>query len=243
MRAKDVMTREVLTVKPDATVREVAALLAERGISGVPVVDAAGAVIGIVSEGDLLHRAEIGTERRPRRRRSWWLDSLASDLASDYVKSHARKVEDVMTREVITVGETTELADVAMLLETKGIKRVPVVTDGRLVGIISRANLVRALAATESAPSTFSDKDEEIVRNRVEDELIRQRLLDELSNMEWAKGVWPADVIVKDRKVHLWFTDDQPSTQRQAVRIAAENTAGVKGVEEHIVPGAPAPLC
>jgi len=125
----DVMTKEVLTTKPDATVREVAALLAERGISGVPVVDAAGGVVGIVSEGDLLHRTEIGTERRPKRRRSWWLDSIASDLASDYVKSHGRKVEDVMTREVVTVSETTELADVAVLLETKGIKRVPVVTE------------------------------------------------------------------------------------------------------------------
>ena len=242
MRAMDVMTKEVLTTKPDATVREVAALLAERGISGVPVVDAAGGVVGIVSEGDLLHRTEIGTERRPKRRRSWWLDSIASDLASDYVKSHGRKVEDVMTREVITVSETTELADVAVLLETKGIKRVPVVTDGRLVGIISRANLIRALAATESAPSTSSDKDEEIIRNRVQDELIRKRLLDQLGKMEWAKGVWAADVIVKDQKVHLWFSDDQPMAQRQAVHVAAENMAGVKSVEEHIVPGAPAPL-
>ena len=241
MYAMDVMTKDVITVKPDATVRDVAALLAGRGISGVPVVDANARVVGIVSEGDLLHRTEIGTERRPKRRRSWWLDSLASSRASDYVKSHSRRVEDVMTREVITVGETTELADVAILLETRGIKRVPVVTDGRLVGIISRANLVRALAATESAPSTFSDKDEEIVRNRVQDELIRSRLLNELGRVEWAKGVWPADVIVKDQKLHLWFSDDQPAAQRQAIHVAAENIAGVKSVEEHIVPGVPVP--
>jgi len=115
------MTKEVVTVKPDATVREVAALLAGRGISGVPVVDANDRLVGIVSEGDLLHRTEIGTERHPKRRRSWWLDAFAADLATDYVKSHGRKAEDVMTREVITVDETTELADVAVLLETKGI--------------------------------------------------------------------------------------------------------------------------
>ena len=241
MRAIDVMTKEVVTVKPDATVREVATLLAQRGISGVPVVDANDKLIGIVSEGDLLHRTEIGTERQPKRRRSWWLDSFAADLATGYVKSHGRKAEDVMTGDVITVSETTELADVAVLLETKGIKRVPVVTDGRLVGIISRANLIRALAAAESAVSTFSDKDEALIRNRTEDELIRKRLLDELGKMEWAQGVWAADVIVKDQKVHLWFSDDQPIAQRQAVRVAAENTAGVKSVEEHIVPAVSAP--
>jgi CBS domain-containing protein len=241
MRAMDVMTNAVLTIKPDATVREVAALLAARGISGVPVVDANDRVVGIVSEGDLLHRTEIGTERRPKRRRSWWLDSLASDLASDYVKSHARRVADVMTHEVVTVDEATELAEVAVLLETKRIKRVPVVTDGRLVGIISRANLVRALAATESAPSMLSDKDEEIIRNRVQDEVIRKRLLQELGKMEWAKGIWAADVIVKDQQVHLWLSDDQPADQRQAIHVAAENIPGVKGVLEHIVPGVPVP--
>jgi hypothetical protein len=95
------------------------------------------------------------------------------------------------------------------------------------------------LAATESAASTASDNDEQVIRNRVQDELIRKRLLDELSKMEWAKTVWAADVIVKDQNVHLWFTDDQLPEQRRAVHIAAENTAGVRSVEEHIVPGAP----
>ncbi len=240
MRAMDVMTKEVLTVNADATVREVAALLSERGISGVPVTDAANRVIGMVSEGDLMHRIELGTERRPRRHRSWWLNSLASDLAVDYLKSHARKVSDVMTREVISVSETTELGEVAMLLETNGIKRVPVVADGKLVGIISRANLVRALAATESAPSTFSDKDEQTIRNQVQDELIRKRLFDEMSRMKWV-NVWAADVIVKDQTVYLWFADDEPAEQRRAIHIAAENIAGVRSVEEYTVRGLPAP--
>jgi CBS domain-containing protein len=239
MRAGDVMTAQVLTVKPDASVREVAALLSERGISGVPVVDGTGRVVGIVSEGDLLHRTEIGTERRPKRHRSWWLNSLASDVASDYVKSHGRKVEDVMTRNVISIDEATELADVAVLLEANGIKRVPVITDGKLVGIVSRANLIRALAASESAPTAFSAKDEEIIQDRVQDELIRKRLLDELSKMKWAEGVWAADVIVKDKTVHLWVTEDQPLSQRQALRVAAESITGVSRVQEHVVPGAP----
>jgi CBS domain-containing protein len=239
MRAADVMTKEVLTVGAGKTVREVAALLSERGISGVPVVDADNHVIGIVSEGDLLHRAEIGTERRIKRRRSWWLNSLASNVAPDYVKSHGRHVADVMTREVISVSETAELADVAMLLETNGIKRVPVINNGALVGIISRANLVRALAATEPPAPSAAD-DEQAIRSRVLDELIRKRLLDELGRLQWP-NVWADDVIVKDQVAHLWMCDDRPADQRQALRIAAENTAGVRGVQEHIVPGSPMP--
>jgi CBS domain-containing protein len=145
-----------------------------------------------------------------------------------------------MTREVISVSETTELGEIAMLLETNGIKRVSVVKDGTLVGIISRANLVRALAVTERAASSAADSDEQTIRNRARDELIRKRLFDELRKLEWVK-VWTADVIVKDQTVHLWFTDDRPAEQRRAVHIAAENTAGVRSVEEHIVPGVPTP--
>ena len=146
MRAIDVMTSEVISVDENATVTAVARLLAERGISAVPVVDKANQVIGMVSEGDLLHRAETGTERR----RAWWLDMMASTnrLAGDYIKSHSGRVKDVMTRNVLSVTETTPVADIALLLETNRIKRVPVVRDGKLVGIVSRANLVRALAMT-----------------------------------------------------------------------------------------------
>jgi len=164
MRAVDVMTTEIISVGPDTSVQALAALLSERGISGVPVVDAENRVVGIVSEGDVLHRVETGTERRLERRtrgrRSWWLDAVASDreLARDYVKSHARTVRDIMTRDVVSISDTAELADIAMLLETKRIKRVPVVRDGKLVGIVSRANLVRALATTTSAHLWFSDE-------------------------------------------------------------------------------------
>src|SRR5689334_14719441 len=127
MRAADIMTIDVITVDPDMTVQALAALLAASGISGAPVVDPSGRLVGIISEGDLLHRAEIGTARRHRvRRRSWWLDHFAADQARDYVKSHGRTVKDLMTRDVATVNEETELAEVAALLEAKRIKRVPV---------------------------------------------------------------------------------------------------------------------
>jgi CBS domain-containing protein len=227
MRTADVMTTDVITVTPETSVRDLAALLCKHGISGVPVVNAANELVGIVSEGDLLHRAETGTERRTERRRAWWLDSLASaqDLAQDYVKSHGRTVGDVMTREVITVTEATELDAIANMLETKGIKRVPVVRNGKVIGIVSRANLVRALATTKSQPETLTDAD---------DRTIREKFLGELRGQEWAR-VWAADIIVRDKIVHLWCSDDRSEEEIQALRVAAENTPGVQGAEVHIV--------
>ena len=236
MRAVDVMTTEIISVGPDTSVQALAALLSERGISGVPVVDAENRVVGIVSEGDVLHRVETGTERRLERRtrgrRSWWLDAVASDreLARDYVKSHARTVRDIMTRDVVSISDTAELADIAMLLETKRIKRVPVVRDGRLVGIVSRANLVRALATAKSAQATIADPG---------DRAIGDQLLAELRGKKWV-DISSADIIVRDRVVHLWFSDDQPREERLTFCVAAENIPGVLRVEEHIV-AAPAP--
>jgi CBS domain-containing protein len=232
MRAVDVMTTNVITVEPDTPVQEIAKLLSEKSISGVPVVGADGRLLGIVSEGDLLHRVETGTERRPDRRtgrrRSWWLDTVAADeeLARDYVKSHGRTANDVMTREVISVAETTELADIANLLETKRIKRVPVVRDGKLVGIVSRANLVRALAA--AGPRLTAD-------TAADDRTIRQKLLAELRGQEWVH-TWAADILVRDAIVHIWISDDRPEQEGRALRVAVENIPGVRGVEEHIVP-------
>ena len=228
MRAMDVMTTNVITVEPDTSVQELATLLSDRGISGVPVLDRDNRLVGVVSEGDLLHRAETGTERRTQRRRSRWLDNFASDqeAARDYVKAHGRTVREIMTRDVISVSDTTELADIATLLETRRIRRVPVVRDGQLVGIISRANLVRALAMTKSESAVEADSD---------DRTIRQKLIAELTGQEWVH-MWGADIIVRDRVVHLWFSDDRSDEERQAVRIAAENIPGVRQVQEHIVP-------
>jgi CBS domain-containing protein len=231
MHAMDVMTTEVITVDPDTSVKALAALLSERGISGVPVVDTDNRVVGVVSEGDLLHRVETGTERQPerrtRRRRSWWLDAIASDreLARDYVKSHARAVRDIMTRDVVSVSDTAELADIAVLLETKRIKRVPVVRDGKLVGIVSRANLVRALATTKSAPESVAEPD---------GRAIGDQLLAELKAKSWV-DLSSADIIVRGGVVHFWFSDEQPREERLTFRVAAENIPGVRRVEEHIV--------
>jgi predicted transcriptional regulator len=215
------MTSEVISVDENATVMAVAKLLAEGGISAVPVVDNNNRVIGMVSEGDLLHRAETGTERR----RSWWLDMVASSnqLAGDYIKSHSAKIKDVMTRNVLSVTETTPVADIALLLETNRIKRVPVVRDGKLVGIVSRANLVRALALTIGEPPSVGEAD---------DRAIRDKLLAELKAQRWAE-VSPANVTVKDGVVHLWssYLSEQ---EKRALIVAAENIPGVQGVEDHM---------
>jgi hypothetical protein len=175
-----------------------------------------------------LHRVETGTERRTGRRRSWWLDTVAADqdLARDYVKSHGRTVGDIMTRDVISVSDATDLADIAALLEANRIKRVPVVKDGKLVGIVSRANLVRALAAAKGQPAAAAEPD---------DRTIREKLLAELRGQEWVK-IWASDILVKDGAVHVWMSDDQSEDERRALRVAAENIPGVRRVEEHIVP-------
>lgn len=231
MRAMDVMTVQVVTVSPDMSVQDLAKLMSERGISGVPVVEN-NRVVGIISEGDLLHRTETGTERRTAPRRRRWFDPIpVEEEARDYVKSHGRKVGEIMTRNVIAVGEETDLAEVATLMETKRVKRVPVLRDGRLVGIISRANLVRALAATPSEVVTAAESD---------DRAIRAKILAELNGREWAK-VWPADIVVQDGVVHLWLSDDRSEAERAALRVAAENVAGVRRVEERLVPVPPIP--
>jgi CBS domain-containing protein len=223
MRAADVMTSEVITVGEDASVQEAAKLMTEHGISAVPVIDRAHRVVGMVSEGDLLHRAETGTERR----RSWWLDLVAStnQLAGEYVKSHTGKVKDVMTRDVISVIEETPLADIAILLETNRIKRVPVLRNGKLVGIVSRANLVRALAMTiNERPSGVE----------AEDRAIRDKLLAELKGQKWAE-VSPANITVKDGVVHLW-SSYYSEEEKRALIAAAESIPGVRRVEDHMRP-------
>jgi CBS domain-containing protein len=158
MKARDVMTSEVMSVGPDTSTREVAKILREHGISAVPVVGETGAPIGMVSEGDLIGRNETDREAR----RDWWLTSLAEGemLNADFLASlraPVRRVRDVMTAPVVTVGEDTEITEIARLLTAYRIKRVPVLRDGRIVGIVSRADLVRALAAEETESTGSSN--------------------------------------------------------------------------------------
>jgi CBS domain-containing protein len=222
MRAIDIMTTNVRTVGPDTSVHDLAVYLCEHGISGAPVVDGNGALVGIISEGDLLHRAELGTEKRPA---GWASRVSPAATARAYLKSHARTVADVMTRDVITISPMTFVDEIADLLETKGIRRLPVTREGKLVGIVGRANLVRALAQAEAGTAGDGAGD---------DAAIRATLLAELHGKPWA-SVWAADIMVRDRVVHLWFADDQPLEERRALRVAAENTPGVDRVEEHLM--------
>jgi CBS domain-containing protein len=219
MQAADVMTVNVVSVDPETPVQEVAKLLSERGISGVPVVEKGGRLVGMISEGDLMRRVETGTQLR----RSWWLEMLSTntELATDYVKTHGRRARHVMTGKVVTVAETTPLVEIADMLERHRIKRVPVVRNGALVGIVSRANLVRALASG-GRPAGAGPK---------ADDAIRDKLLAELRRQKWAEAS-PGNVIVTDGVVHLWGRV-LSEEERQALAVAAENTDGVRAVEDH----------
>lgn len=217
MLCKDVMTTSVVSVPPDTTVREIAKLLLKRGISAVPVLDADGKLLGIVSEGDLLRRAETGTERQP----SWWLTLIGgADTVHDYIRSHGTLAADVMTREVISVNETATLASVATLLEKHRIKRVPVMRDGKVVGIVSRANLLQGLAAQPPAAPAVPD-----------DEALRTRVLDEMG-IAGVDTVY-VNVVVYGRRVQLWGGVNTPE-QRVAARIAAEAVSGSHAVEDNL---------
>ena len=228
MRARDVMVSAVVTASPDTTVEVLARLMINLRISGVPVLDKDGVLVGIVTEGDLLRRVETGTERHSPR----WSEAFSSNsqLAAEYVKSHAKRVAEIMTREVFSVDETATLGEIADLLEEKKIKRVPVVHDGKVVGIVSRADLLKVL--TSGGVGTEDEK---------QDRTIRHLLLAELREQKWADAS-EGRVVVTDGVVHLWGivgSDDE----RRALRIAAENTPGVRGVEDHTeFAPAPSPL-
>jgi CBS domain-containing protein len=222
MHASDVMTSNVISVTPEMTVREVARIFVDNGISGAPVLDPDGRVAGMISEGDLLRRSEIGTEERTR---TSWLDLWsASHEARDYIKTHAVKVRDVMTAGVVSVQPETPLGEVAGILETRRIKRVPVMKAGRLVGIVSRANLVQALASVPDEPSTDVT---------LSDSEIRAMLMGELAGRKWSFA--GRNIVVTDGVVHLWGIFHSMEAV-DAVRVAAQNIPGVKRVEDHTEP-------
>ena len=219
MKAKEIMTAPVITIEPDTTVRDLACLLLERGISGVPVVDGTR-VVGMVSEGDLLRRHEIDTDAKPPG--SWWVRLLRGEPGpAEYVKSHAVRVADVMSRPVISVSETAEVSDIAAILGRRHIKRVPVLRGEVLVGIVTRANLVQALATAMRAAKRTSV---------VGDATIRARLLHELLAHSWWHET--ANVIVTEGVVHYWGVCHNEDEKR-AARVAAENIPGVRRVDDH----------
>jgi len=226
MLASDIMTTNVITVGPQAAVTEIARTLISRNISAVPVVDENQSVVGIVSEGDLLRRPENNTDNR----RSWWLNIFASeeDEARSYAKSHGQTAADVMTDGIISVGEDTPVGQIAGILEKKHIKRVPVLRDGKLVGIVSRANLLHGLASAKSSATPTPSTD---------DRSIRQTLIASLEGEGWVSH-GALNVVVTDGVVELWgwVESDQ---ERKSLIIAAKNVEGVKTVEDHLGSVAP----
>jgi CBS domain-containing protein len=222
MKAKDIMVMKVMTVGPEATVRQAANILFQNRISALPVVDEHGRLVGIVSEGDLARRVELKTDDR----RSWWLEIFArkskENLAVKYVKSHARRVKDIMTRRVITAKPATSLRDIAALLEKNRIKRVPIVAKGRVVGIVSRANLVQALASLreEDQPGTTIDSK------------IRKKVM-RLKSERWSKHAL-LSATVEHGTVKLWGIVDSEA-EKEAARVAAEQVANVRAIENNVI--------
>ncbi len=221
MKAEDVMTRGVISIDPDSTVLQAARLMLQHRISGLPVIDAKGQLVGVLSEGDFLRRRETNTEKR----RSRWLEFLMGPgrIAAEYTHSHGCKVSEAMTVNPQIVAETASLEDIVELMERHRIKRVPVLCGGEVVGIVTRSNLMRAMVSVaRAAPPTATD-----------DMAIRQQLMDEVQKAEWAPSA-TIDVVVRDGIVELWgvIIDDR---QRAALKVAAENIPGVKDVKDHLV--------
>jgi CBS-domain-containing membrane protein len=220
MKAEDVMVSTVITVGVDANIGEVAAILLNNHISAAPVIDEKGELVGIVSEGDLMRRPEIGTTKR----HSWWLELISNKWASatEYIKSHSRKVADVMTRDLITAKPDTPLGDIAGLLERNQIKRVPIVEGGKLVGIVSRANILQALAsATRKLPSLMTADDSEL----------RKKVVSQMASEPWRPTM--LTVTVQDGTVDLWGLVHSVE-QKKAAQLAAETTPGVRAVVNNI---------
>jgi CBS-domain-containing membrane protein len=226
MSVADIMTRQVISVTPQTTIAEAAQLLLDNRISGLPVVDPGGAVVGIVTEGDLLRRVETGTQRR----HSHWLEFLIAPgrLAREYTDANARNVGEVMSAEVVSVTPQEALPEVIRLMEHHHVKRLPVIEAGRLVGIVSRANLVRALLHSLAEPPGKPAGD--AVAGDAE---IRDRIVAEIARQPWGPRA-SVDVRVKDGAVELYgtITDER---ERTALRVLAENQPGVKTVLDHLV--------
>ncbi|NPU12313.1 MULTISPECIES: CBS domain-containing protein [Bradyrhizobium] len=219
MRAHQIMTRPVITVTPDTSIVDAANIMLQRHVSGLPVVDTGGKLVGVVSEGDFIRRTEIGTGRK----RGRWLRFILGPgkSAADFVHEHGRKVSEVMTKSPLTITEDAALAEIVELMEKNHVKRLPVVKGDQVVGIVSRANLLQAVATLgRQVPDPTADDDH-----------IRNRVIDALDKNDWCP--FGLSVIVKDGIVHLSgvITEER---SRQAAIVATENVAGVKKVHDHL---------
>jgi CBS domain-containing protein len=222
MKAADVMGSHVITVGPEATVAEAAKLMATHDVSALPVVNADGKLVGIVSEADLMRREELGTEIR----HPWWVEAMtpATTLAEEFAKSHGKHVVEVMSEDVITATEDTSVAEIAAILERHRIKRLPIVRDGKPVGIVSRANLIQALASLPPPPTNGGNQSRGI----------RLELLSRLQEQSWT-DFGSRNVIVTDGEVHLWGLVGSEA-ERKALVAIAESVPGVKTVVDEMIP-------
>jgi CBS domain-containing protein len=225
MNAADVMMLNVITVSADVDVRDVAKILVTNRISAVPVVDEQGKLVGIISEGDLVRRPEIGNEKPL----SWWLDPLNTKgaLADEFIRSHSRKVSDVMTRDVVTAKPDDSLGHIADLLEKYRIKRVPIVSGERIVGIVSRANLVQALA------SLVEKREKRTESTSASDAKLRSILFARLQQAPRTGRSLP-NVFVHNGIVQLWGAVDSEA-DRKVTRVAVEATPGVCRVIDNLI--------
>jgi CBS domain-containing protein len=219
MRAHQIMTRSVVTVTPETTIVDAANLMLQRHVSGLPVVDTNGKLVGIVSEGDFIRRSEIGTGRK----RGRWLRFILGPgkSASDFIREHGRNVSEVMTKPPLTISEDTSLAEIVEVMEKNNVKRLPVVRGDKVVGIVSRANLLQAVAGlAREVPDPTADDDH-----------IRNRIIDALEKNDWCP--FGLNVVVRDGIVHLSGVITEEHA-RQAAVVAAENVEGVKKVHDHL---------
>ena len=221
MKAGDVMTRRIVSVSPDETVLQAARKMLQHHISGLPVIDEAGNLVGMLSEGDFLRRQEIGSQRK----RSRWLEFLMGPgkMAAEYTHSHGRKVGEVMSTNVRSVSEDSSLEEVVDSMMHHQIKRVPVLRGNKIVGIVTRSNIMHAVVSlARAAPKAAKD-----------DAAIREKLLAALQQEQWAP-LSMSNVVVRDGVVELWgvIVDER---QREALRVAAENIPGVKAIKDHLV--------
>jgi CBS domain-containing protein len=220
MRAHQIMTRPVISVTPETTILEAANTILRKHVSGLPVLDATGNLVGIISEGDFVRRDEIGTQRKRGRFLKFILGP--GKEASDFVHEHGRKVSEIMTTEpLLTISEDTSLDEIVTLMEKNNVKRLPVMRDGKVVGIVTRANLLQAVA---SLARDFPDP-------TADDDHIRNRVIDTLSKQDWCP--FGLSVVARDGIVHLSgvITEERA---RQASVVAAENISGVKKVHDHL---------